>query len=220
MWRMLIDIARFNHFALDMLRDTQLPEKHRSKTRQRANQAYSHDQPQKKIGAYLAHEGYSNSFRDNYIIPLITALWNVHNARDALELPIAPLLRFMKDCDLLRSSLSWPKWMCVPGGINEIEAAVANTISTERVHLNTTIDSITKTDKPGWLAVQMKEGRIEYFNHVIVTTSAREALRLTSANATDEEVHALNGFQTARTVAILHSDTTSSEGWEKWDASW
>ncbi|OJD14500.1 hypothetical protein AJ78_05150 [Emergomyces pasteurianus Ep9510] len=208
MWRMLIDIMRFNNLALDMLRSTRTPKKYRSKTRKKANQLYNHEQSQTNIGAYLAYEGYSNSFRDNYIIPLVAFLWNVHNPRDALELPIALLLRYMADSDLLQSSLFWPSWMRVKGGINELEAAVANTTSAERVHLNTTINSITKTDKSGWLAVQIKENRVEYFNHVVVATSPREALRLISADATDEEVRALNGFQTAMTVAILHSDTT------------
>ncbi|KKZ67986.1 hypothetical protein EMCG_06327 [[Emmonsia] crescens] len=208
MWRMLIDITRFNHFALDLLRRGQPAKRHGSRTRKRTKQPYNHERSQKSVGAYLANEGYSNSFRDNYIIPLIAVLWNVQNARDALELPIALLLRFMADCGLLRSSLFWSNWMCVRGGINEFEAAIANTTPADRVHLNTTINSIINTDRPGWLAVHGEEGRIEYFNHVIIATSAREALRLMSADAIDEEVQALSGFQTARTVAILHSDTT------------
>lgn len=229
MWRMLIDITRFNHFALDLLRRGQPAKRHGSRTRKRTKQPYNHERSQKSVGAYLANEGYSNSFRDNYIIPLIAVLWNVHNARDALELPIALLLRFMADCGLLRSSLFWSKWMCVRGGINEFEAAIANTTPADRVHLNTTINSIINTDRSGWLAVQGEEGRIEYFNHVIIATSACEALRLMSADAIDEEIQALSGFQTARTVAILHSDTTvgsnfppsvsASLAWSSWQSS-
>ncbi|KAG5295040.1 FAD dependent oxidoreductase [Histoplasma ohiense] len=208
MWRMLIDVARFNHFALDLLRSGQITKRQRSRRRKNSKQLQNHEQSQQSIGAYLANEGYSNSFRDHYIIPLISVLWNVNNAKDALELPIVLLLRFMADCDLLRSSLFWSKWMCLTGGINEFEAAIANIAPAGRIHCNTTINSIKNSDRPGWLAVQGDEGHIEYFNHVIIATSAYDALNLISAGATDEEVRALDGFKTARTVAILHSDTT------------
>lgn len=210
MWRMLIDVARFNHFALDLLRSGQITKRQRSRRRKNSKQLQNHEQSQQSIGAYLANEGYSNSFRDHYIIPLISVLWNVNNAKDALELPIVLLLRFMADCDLLRSSLFWSKWMCLTGGINEFEAAIANIAPAGRIHCNTTINSIKNSDSPGWLAVQGDEGHIEYFNHVIIATSAYDALNLISAGATDVEVRALDGFKTARTVAILHSDTTVS----------
>ncbi|KLJ12696.1 hypothetical protein EMPG_12298 [Blastomyces silverae] len=208
MWRMLIDVARFNHFALDSFRGGQPVKGQRSRKRKNAQQPYQHEPSQKSIGAYLATEGYSNSFRDNYIIPLIAVLWNVHNARDALELPIALLLRFMANCDILQSSLWWSEWMIVTGGKADFAAAITNLLATERVHFNTTIKSVKTSDRPGWLALQGEEGRTEYFNHVIIATSSHEALNLISADATDEEVRALNGFQTARAVAILHSDTT------------
>ncbi|PGG98621.1 hypothetical protein GX51_06706 [Blastomyces parvus] len=208
MWRLLIDIARFNHFALDSFRDGQPVTRQQSRKWNKARQPYQHEQPQRSIGAYLAAEGYSNSFRDNYIIPLIAILWNVHNAKDALELPIALLIHFMASCDILRSSLRWPEWMSVTGGKADFAAAITNLSLSERVHLNTTIKSIKASDRPGWLVVQREGGRTEYFNHVIIATSAQEALNLISAAATDEEVRVLNGFQTARGVAILHSDTT------------
>ncbi|OJD23296.1 hypothetical protein ACJ73_05355 [Blastomyces percursus] len=208
MWRLLIDVARFNHFALDSFRGGHLFKRQRSRKRKNAQQPYQHEQPQKSIGAYLAAEGYSNSFRDNYIIPLIAVLWNVHNARDALELPIALLLRFMANCDILRSSLWWSEWKIVTGGKAAFAAAITNLSATERVHFNTTIKSVKTSDRPGWLAVQGEEGLTEYFNHVIIAMSAHDALNLISADATDEEVRALSGFQKTRAVAILHSDTT------------
>ncbi|EEH20880.2 hypothetical protein PABG_03111 [Paracoccidioides brasiliensis Pb03] len=207
MWRMLIDIAKFNYFALDLLRNEQCAKRNRPRTQRRASKTSSRPQSQKSIGTFLANEGYSNAFRDNYLVPLIAVLWNVYNPRDALELPIALLLHFLADCNLLRSSLFWSKWMFVRDPLNELEAMITESAPPERIHLNTTVKSINQSHKSGWLKVE-RGGQIEDFNHVIIATSAHEALRMISASATDKEIQVLSGFQSVRTVGILHSDTT------------
>ncbi|PGG98338.1 hypothetical protein AJ79_08905 [Helicocarpus griseus UAMH5409] len=206
MWRILIDIVRFNHFALDLLRSEQVA-KRRLEPRRKAKQLHSRDWPQKSIGMYLTNEGYSTAFRDHYIIPIIAFLWSVQNARDALELPIALLLRFMAECGLLQSSLFWSNWMSVRGDLNGLEASITKNTPAGRIHLNTTVHSVREADRPDELVVHWGEAQRESFDHVIMATSSHEALSLISADATDEEIRILSGFQTARAVAILHSDT-------------
>lgn len=75
MWRMIFDIVRFNQFALDELRtDTPTDE---------------------TIGDYLEREGYSNVFRDDYLIPMAAAVWSTSPDKCALDFPAVTLIRFM-----------------------------------------------------------------------------------------------------------------------------
>ena len=77
MWHMLFDIVRFNQFALDLLR-------HEATT-----------DPDESIGHYLRREGYSDAFRDDYLIPMAAAVWSTDPDKCALQFPATTLVRFL-----------------------------------------------------------------------------------------------------------------------------
>ena len=88
---MIFDIIRFNQFALDLLRvdhtresfpdpdGRHLPESDEDET----------------IGSYLEREGYSDAFRDDYLIPMTAAVWSTSPDKCSLEFPAMTLVRFM-----------------------------------------------------------------------------------------------------------------------------
>lgn len=47
------------------------------------------------IGEYLFREGYSDGFRDDYLIPLVAMMWSTSPDKCTLEFPIATLVRYM-----------------------------------------------------------------------------------------------------------------------------
>lgn len=79
MWRMIFDIMRFNQFALDLLTADDDDVEDNSET----------------IGQYLDREGYSNAFKDNYLIPMTAALWSTSPDKCSLEFPAVTLVRFL-----------------------------------------------------------------------------------------------------------------------------
>lgn len=85
MWRLVFDIIRFNKFALDLLRDegTSLNEP-----------PLSPSSPE-TIGHYLDRQGYSETFRDVYLIPITAAMWCMRPNTHALQFPITTLVRCM-----------------------------------------------------------------------------------------------------------------------------
>ena len=89
-WRMIFDIIRFNQFALDLL----LKEESRSKHQVNGNGLYGLDEPE-TIGHYLQREGYSDAFRDDYLIPMTAAVWSTSPDKCSLEFPALTLIRFM-----------------------------------------------------------------------------------------------------------------------------
>ena len=91
MWRMIFDIIRFNQFALDLLSKEHKSEEY---TDGEINGVHLAD-PQETIGQYLEREGYSDAFRDDYLIPMTAAVWSTSPDKCTLEFPAVTLVRFM-----------------------------------------------------------------------------------------------------------------------------
>lgn len=86
---MIFDIVRFNQFALDLLHTQD-------------NDVSSSSRPsingvdgEETIGSYLACEGYSDAFRDDYLLPIAAALWSTSPDKCSLDFPAATLVRFL-----------------------------------------------------------------------------------------------------------------------------
>ena len=89
MWRMLFDIIRFNQFALDLLTQEDIePVGKYSPT-------ISSAEDMETIGEYLDREGYSDAFRDDYLIPMTAAVWSTSPDKCALQFPAVTLVRFL-----------------------------------------------------------------------------------------------------------------------------
>ena len=82
MWRMIFDIVRFNQFALDLL----IHDDQDSSDRRRNFSAKRVDQNE-TIGTYLAREGYSDAFRDDYLLPMAAAVWSTSPDKCGLDFP-------------------------------------------------------------------------------------------------------------------------------------
>lgn len=85
MWRMLFDVVRFNQFALDVLINE-------------ADPIRSQDVGECKtdtIGIYLKRNGYSDAFRDGYLIPITAAVWSTSPNLCINEFPTVTLIRFL-----------------------------------------------------------------------------------------------------------------------------
>lgn len=87
MWRMLFDIIRFNQFSLDVLINAE-----------DVDPANDQDMPSTMndtIGEYLDRHGYSDAFRDGYLIPITAAVWSTSPDKCIHEFPTLTLVRFL-----------------------------------------------------------------------------------------------------------------------------
>lgn len=89
MWRMLFDIIRFNQFALDVLIDAD--DKHPVSDSDMASTVTEEE----TIGEYLDKNGYSDAFRDGYLIPITASVWSTSPNRCLNEFPTLTLIRFL-----------------------------------------------------------------------------------------------------------------------------
>jgi len=96
---MIFDIIRFNQYALDLLKGEEKSEEYfntNGNTNGNGNgKAVYHAEEQETIGQYLEREGYSDAFRDDYLIPMTAAVWSTSPDRCTLEFPAVTLVRFM-----------------------------------------------------------------------------------------------------------------------------
>ena len=93
-WRMIFDIIRFNQFALDLLKEERNSEEY-SNGNGTNGVRHAQEQEQESIGQYLEREGYSDAFRDDYLIPMTAAVWSTSPDKCSLEFPAVTLVRFM-----------------------------------------------------------------------------------------------------------------------------
>jgi predicted NAD/FAD-binding protein len=75
MWRLIFDIIRFNQFSLDVL--------------------LKDGNGDEAVGEYLNRNGYSDAFRDDYLIPMTAAIWSTSPGKCIDEFPLLTLVRFL-----------------------------------------------------------------------------------------------------------------------------
>jgi predicted NAD/FAD-binding protein len=94
---MIFDIIRFNQFALDLLKDEEKSQVYRNWNGSANGNGKGVQQTEKQetIGEYLDREGYSDAFRDDYLIPMTAAVWSTSPDKCSLEFPAVTLVRFM-----------------------------------------------------------------------------------------------------------------------------
>lgn len=192
-WRMIFDIVRFNQFALDVLADESedgiqrlgLPAKERKRI---ANMS---------IGDYLDQEGYSQGFRDDYLIPMTAAVWSTSPDKASLEFPVQTLIRFFYNHHLLSTLAERPPWLTIPGGAQRYIDAIVDQYPKDRLHIHTSCEvaNVLRPEKSGEGSVTVSwinavSGRIEgdTYDHVILACHGDEILPLLSRNGARQQL--------------------------------
>lgn len=206
-WRMLFDIFRFNQYALDLLINS--PD---SDDIDSFSSSSDHaPEPQESIGNYLEREGYSDAFRDDYLIPMTAAVWSTSPDKCSLEFPAVTLVRFLWNHHLLTTIGARPQWLTLPlGSKSYIDAALAD-FPKERIHLKTPVSKISPTGSgqhvlchPG--SNRNTPNKEDVFDKVILCTHAPTSLKIVRPHASPKEKEILGSFATNSNTAILHSD--------------
>lgn len=209
MWRMIFDIIRFNHFALDLLSNSE-----ESETDPSGANGFERDPRQPKneqsIGEYLDQEGYSEAFRNDYLIPMTAAVWSTAPDKASLEFPAITLIRFLWNHHLLNTITSRPAWMTILGGSQPYIDAVIKDVPDHCIHKKAQVRSL-QVLSDGHVTVKGAHFEAPY-DHVILATHGDQALDIIRNVATSTEKKVLSGFKTSSNHAILHSDLSVRSG--------
>jgi predicted NAD/FAD-binding protein len=193
-YRMLRDIARFNHEAPRLLSD---------------------GVEEIALGTYLSAAHYSNEFIDRYIVPMGAAIWSTDPVR-ILEFPAAHFVRFFRNHGLL-SLHGQPRWRVIRGGsARYVERLVAP--YRDRIRVRCPVRRVRRA--PNGVEVRAGNGPPEIFDRVVLATHSDQALRLL-ADPTPAEQEVLGAIAYQRNEAVLHTDCSvlprSPDAWSAWN---
>jgi len=190
-WKMIRDIIRFNKDVREAGRND----------------------PDLTIGQYLQRSNYSIIFKDNYLLPMISAIWSM-GLESCLDFPLSFFVRFFENHGLLDVT-NRPQWYTIKGGSSSYIKPL-----TSRFHQNIQLDTpVTRVDRQDdSVVLHTKTGR-EIFDQVILACHGDQALSLLG-QPTDREQQVLENFTFSDNQVVLHADSSHLPKREKAWASW
>lgn len=166
------------------------------------------------IGQFLDAMKYSNLFKENYLLPMISAIWSM-GLDSCMDFPLQFFIRFFNNHGLLDIT-NRPQWYTINGGsssyINPLTEGFRDKIS-----LNNPVTRVERSED-GVKVITSHETRA--FDDVVFACHGNQALSLLS-NPSDEEEAVLKQFQTSENAVVLHTDSSflprNKLAWASWN---
>lgn len=191
--RMLRDVLRFHREAHGLL---------------------SEDGAELSLWDWLDARGYSNVFRERYLVPMTAAIWSAP-ARDVERFPARFLARFLANHGMLQVD-GRPQWLTVRGGSATYVDALVRPLA-GRVHLRTPVQRVAR--RQDRVEVVLRSGERRAFDHLVLATHSDQALALLG-DATPNEREILGAIRYRENEALLHTDARFMPRRRKCWASW
>lgn len=151
------------------------------------------------LGEMVRAEGYSERFRDLYLVPLTAAIWS-SPPDGALEFPAEAALRFFDNHGLL--GFDRHQWRTVTGGARTYVRAITERLASAPM-TSTPVRGVRRT--PDGAVLRLDDDRTLAADAVVIATHGDEALALLD-DPSEEETRILGTFQTLENLAVLHTD--------------
>jgi predicted NAD/FAD-binding protein len=170
------------------------------------------------LKSYLDRNGYSEQFKNLYIIPMGAAIWSA-STRQMEEFPIQYFVRFFKNHGML-SVNHRPQWRVISGGSRSYIDPLTRDFR-DRIHLNSPVGRIHRKD--GKVRLMISENgvlREAIFDEVILASHSNQSLKLLS-DPTPEEIKLLSAFSYQPNFTTLHTDINvlpkRKRAWAAWN---
>jgi len=166
------------------------------------------------LDEFVAQQKFSPVFRDNYLLPMVAAIWSC-SVNQAGKFPLEFFLKFFLNHGLLDIK-NRPQWYVLQGGSSSyIEPMTAN--FRDRIRLSTPVLEVIRTDE--MVQVRTFEGT-EGFDQIVMACHSDQALSLLSQPTPDEErILGAMGYQD--NDVILHNDESlmprKALSWASWN---
>lgn len=191
-WSMVKDIVRFN-----------------KEVRKAATESDT-----QTIGEFLDTRKYSDLFKENYLLPMISAIWSM-GLESCIDFPLQFFIRFFDNHGLLDIT-NRPQWYTIVGGSSKYIDPLTKGFH-DQISLSKAVLSVERTEK-GVRVITADDAQV--FDEVIFACHGNQALSLL-ANPTAEEESILKEFQTSQNDVVLHTDTSllprKKLGWASWN---
>ncbi len=166
------------------------------------------------IGDFLASKGYSSLFKDNYLLPMISAIWSM-GLDSCKDFPLQFFVRFFDNHGLL-NIVNRPQWYTIIGGSSSyIKPLIAP--FTDSIRCNS---PVTRVERDTESVKVFTHSDSKSYDQIIFACHGNQALSLLDS-PTSLEKALLTPFQTSTNSVILHTDTSFLPkrplGWASWN---
>lgn len=168
----------------------------------------------KTIGEFLSARKYSQLFKENYLLPMVSAIWSMGLA-SCMNFPLDFFVRFFNNHGLL-NIMNRPQWFTIIGGSSSYIAPLTAPFK-DRIQLKNPVLRVERDNK---LVTVVSKKETSTFDQVIFACHGNQALSLL-ARPTPEEESVLGEFTTSENSVVLHTDTSflpkRKLGWASWN---
>lgn len=167
------------------------------------------------LGDFLGLGGYGERFRDDYLVPMVAAIWSAEPCA-VLDMPAEFLIRFFRNHGLLQLQ-DRPQWRVIQGGSREYVRRLVNG-HRDRIRLNSPVQQISRSGDG--VEISTAEGGREWYDYAFVACHSDQALNMLAApSQVEAEVLGAIGYQ--RNEAVLHTDISvlpmRRRAWAAWN---
>ena len=215
-WQFIKDVVQFN--------------KHIKQLRQNYDSARAQGKDisgftEQTLGGYLAQKNYGQLFTDNYLLPMVSAIWST-SLDEVQDFPLVFFAQFFDNHGLL-DVVNRPQWFTIKGGSKQyVNKLIPRFIKAGgKVRVNSPVQSVVRDGVQVILTVQNK-GKADNtsenltFDEVIFACHADTALNILQDASTDES-EILSHFRFTKNTAVLHTDTSvlpkKPLAWASWN---
>ena len=204
-WRMAYDILRFNRLA------TRLAE-------EQITSKLEYSQPDERIKDFLDRNRFSTSFRENYFLPMIGAIWSC-SVEQMLEFPIQTMVRFCHNHGLLQIQ-NRPQWLTVKGGSREyVKLLVANLKKHQVQFVREPVSRVNASKAEKSPVEVITASGSHHFDEVVMACHSDQTLDLVHGIGQDAR-NILASVPYQKNRAILHTDVNFLPATERCWAAW
>lgn len=190
-WRLLRDVNRFN-------REVRAAADDESAT----------------LGEFLRRGGYSRVFEENYLLPMVSAIWSM-GLTSCYDFPLAFFVRFFTNHGLLDFT-NRPQWYTIVGGSSSYIEPLTRGFR-QGIRLGTPVQAVARRESG--VAVVTRDGET-LFDEVILACHGDQALGLL-LQPTSQEKEVLSAFTCSDNTVVLHTDTShlprARRAWASWN---
>ena len=204
-WRMAYDILRFNRLA------TRLAE-------EQITAKLEYSEPDERIKDFLDRNRFSTSFRENYFLPMIGAIWSC-SVEQMLEFPIQTMVRFCHNHGLLQIQ-NRPQWLTVKGGSREYVKLLVAALEKHQVQfVRESVSRVNASKSKDSLVEVITPSGLHQFDEVVMACHSDQALELVHGIEQDAR-NILASVPYQKNRAILHTDINFLPATERCWAAW
>lgn len=170
--------------------------------------------PELSIGQYLDTRNYGPLFKENYLLPMISAIWSM-GLKSCMDFPLGFFVKFFENHGLLDLA-NRPQWYTIVGGSSSYIDPLINGFK-GKIRLSSRVVSVKRADE-GVLVNTRDDSNL--FDKVIFACHGDQALKLLE-QPSEKEALVLQNFEFSNNHVVLHTDTSflpkKKLAWASWN---